>query len=93
MDGVRDSMWKKVVAVLLVLTMVCVTSVPAVQAAPTVPPKPKGPVHFNIKDFRVQFRGPDVHPLGACVRQPVQHYNVEVMVRVPATGRFQYVAN
>lgn len=93
MDSMRGSMWKKVVVVLLVLTMVCVASVPAAQAAPTVPPKPSAPRHFNIKDFRVQFRGPDVHPLGACVRQPVRHYNAEIMVRVPATGRFQYVAN
>jgi len=88
----RGRIWK-VVAILLVLVMVCVTSVPAAQAAPTVPPKNPTPVHFNIENFRVQFRGPDVHPLGACVQQPVRHYNAEIMVKIPATGRYQYVAN
>jgi hypothetical protein len=93
MDNVRGSAWKKAVVILLVLTMVCVVSVPAAHAAPIVPPKVPAPTHFNIRDFRVQFRGPDVHPLGYCVAQPVRHYNAEIMVRVPATGRYQYVAN
>ena len=86
------SNWKVIVVLMLIVVMCGATSVPT-NAAPTMPPKVPTPTHFNVRDFRVQFRGPDVHPLGTCVAQPVRHYNAEIMVKIPATGRYQYVAN
>ncbi len=81
--------WKSALVILLVI-LLCGTTVAPVQGAPTVPPKP---THFYVKDLRLQFRGPDVHPLGACERSPVRHFQVGGFYRNPATGRHTYLFN
>jgi len=53
-----------------------------------VPPPP----NVTMFGWKLQFRGPDTHPLGSCVSQNVTHFNVEVFRQNPR-GRWDYVLN
>lgn len=53
-----------------------------------VPPPP----NITMFGWKLQFRGPETHPLGDCVSQNVTHFNVEVF-RQNARGRWDYVLN
>jgi len=50
------------------------------------------PPSVTMYGWKLQFRGPETHPLGSCVSQNVKHFNVEVF-RQNSRGRWDYVLN
>jgi len=50
------------------------------------------PPSVTLHGWRLQFRGPDNHPLGSCVTQFVKHYNIELFRR-QSNGSYKYVTN
>ncbi|WP_169238377.1 hypothetical protein [Candidatus Roseilinea sp. NK_OTU-006] len=54
----------------------------------TVAPPPS----VTMFGWKLQFRGPETHPLGSCVSQNVNHFHVEVFRQNPS-GRWDYVLN
>jgi hypothetical protein len=50
------------------------------------------PPNITMYGWKLQFRGPETHPLGSCVSQPVTHFNVEVF-RQNSKGRWNYIFN
>jgi len=49
-------------------------------------------VAVTLYGWRLQFRGPETHPLGSCVASPVKHFHVELF-RQNQRGGFDYVVN
>jgi hypothetical protein len=58
---------------------------PAISAVPNAPPA------ISLYGWRLQFRGPETHPLGSCVSQSVRHFHVELFRY--ANGGYKYVTN
>jgi len=62
---------------------------PGTVAQPSANPAPP---HIELFGWRLQFRGPETHPLGSCVSAPVTHFNVEIFQAIGG-GRYKYAAN
>lgn len=50
------------------------------------------PPNVTMFGWKLQFRGPETHPLGSCVSQNVTHFHVEVF-RQNSRGRWDYILN
>lgn len=50
------------------------------------------PPSITLYGWKLQFRGPETHPLGSCVTQPVKHFHVEVF-RQGSNQRWSYLLN
>ncbi len=46
----------------------------------------------DLYGWKFQFRGPEYHPLGKCVKQDVTHYNLEIF-KHRGGGRYDYIVN
>lgn len=50
------------------------------------------PPSVTMFGWKLQFRGPETHPLGSCVSSNVTHFHVEVF-RQNSRGRWDYILN
>jgi hypothetical protein len=56
------------------------------------PEAPPPPPSVELFGWRLQFRGPETHPLGSCVSAPVTHISIDVF-QAAGGGRYNYAAN
>lgn len=77
-------MLKKAIVIFIVVAILLAALPPAVNAV--APPK------IIIKTYRLQVRGDRPHSLGACVRQPVKHFHIELFL-MDGKGRGKYIRN
>jgi hypothetical protein len=50
------------------------------------------PPSVTLYGWRLQFRGPESHPLGSCVSQSVKHFHIELF-RQNSSGGWNYITN
>jgi hypothetical protein len=55
-------------------------------------PATSAPPSVELFGWRLQFRGPETHPLGSCVSAAVNHFHVELFQAI-GNGRYNYAAN
>ena len=65
---------------------------PQLQPGSGPQPEVNAPPSVELFGWRLQFRGPETHPLGSCVSAPVTHFNIEIF-RATGGGRYAYATN